>query len=42
MKTRKLLFAIAAAALVFLAGRSFRESRNLKEPVVAGPMMGAP
>ena len=37
MKTRKLLFAIAAAALVFLAGRSFRESRNLKEPVVAGP-----
>ena len=34
---RKLAFALLAAALMVVAGKSFYRSRHLKEPVVAGP-----
>jgi len=37
MKTRKTLFALIGAVLIVFAGKSFYESRRLKEPVVAGP-----
>jgi predicted deacylase len=36
-KVRKVVFAAAAAVLLFFSGRSFRASRSLKEPVVMGP-----
>ena len=37
MKTRKAFFALIGAVLIVFAGKSFYESRRLKEPVVAGP-----
>jgi len=37
IQTRKALIAFIGAVLVVCAGKSFYESRHLKEPVVAGP-----
>jgi len=37
VKTRKALFAFIGTVLIVLAGKSFYESRHLREPVVAGP-----